>query len=132
MFDVVSGGWSVAPKLQYCCAGGQIGARLHGLVGGCHIFCHASPLHMGISISLGALEGDSKFGATRSSVGADSTVLGVDYRILVIVWGALLLVQGHVKVWWLDFVDAERNGTKMRLRGSAFQRIGCSGWRSSF
>ena len=132
MFDVVSDRWSVAPKLQYCCAGGQIGARLHGLVGGCRIFCRASPLHRGINMSLGSVEGDSKVGATRSSVGADSTVLGVDYRILVIVWGALLLVLGPVKVWWLAFVDAERNGTKMRLRGSAFQRIGCSGWRSSF
>ena len=57
-------------------------------------------------------------------------VLGVDDKMLVMVGRALLLFMGPVKGWWLDFVDSDRNGTKMRLRGSAFQRLGCSGWSS--
>ena len=65
------------------------------------------------------------------SVGASSTVLGVDDRMMMMVLGALLLVMGPVKGWWLAFVDADRNGTKMRLRGYACQSIGCSGWRIS-
>ena len=81
---------------------------------------------------MGAVESDSKVGATRASVGADITVLGIDDMMLLIVWGDLLLVLGPVKGWCLAFVDADRNGTNMRLRGSACQKIGCSGWSSLF
>ena len=131
LFDVVSGECSVAPNCNnYVCGGGG-GSRLHGLVGGCRIFRHASTLHRGDNMRSGVVKGDIKVGATRTSLGADITVIGVDNRMMVMALGSLRLVLGHVDGWRIDFLEAYRNGTEIRICGSARQRIGCGGWSSS-